>query len=265
MDLRQLLASEDNVGNNNDKRVDPDDLGLRLPPLKIIPATPQAHLTVVRSEPSQTCPHGLVRYLEPCGKCWEQLQRDAYGWVIDSRFDPWRPEGTLCVHQLVLENCPTCWARCVCSHKKERRYCNLCGGSKLCIACRKRIVKFVGATCKTCQALQEGRKLHRGPMPRGGWDPDSHDELVNRLKAEIEAEALAEAEKLKAEGGGVFKKGGLYEKAFEERKMRAKLLKAIKEAKAKQKMEAKAKKREVFNGDASAAACELQQHAFSGE
>ena len=80
MDLAKILNDEYD-----------DDLRRRLPPVPIIPDAPQLQLTVLRSEPSKTCPHGLVRYLEPCARCWEQLQYDAYGWVVDSNFPSTNP------------------------------------------------------------------------------------------------------------------------------------------------------------------------------
>ena len=209
---------------------DEDNLRLRLPPVRILPDAPQTQLTVLKSEPCQTCPHGLVRYLEPCERCWEQLQRDAYGWVLDSRLDPWRPEGTLCVHQLVVKNCDTCWGRGICDHRKERRYCCLCGGAKLCITCRKHIVPYVGTTCKTCQARLEGRQLRRGPKKKR----DNHGafSLLEKVKAELEAEDKEEKQRQQASGGEAPPRvTQWYARASQEKRLRERLLKALADAK----------------------------------
>ena len=50
----------------------------------------------------------------------------------------------------------------ICSHGKEKWYCNACDGSRMCIACRRHIVGWVGTTCKTCKAKEEGRVVTRG-------------------------------------------------------------------------------------------------------
>ena len=126
------------------------------------PCPPQTQLTLIQSEPSKTCPHGLVRYLEPCGVCWEQLQRDAFGWVVDSKFSSAPKGDRLCVHGVRQRRCKVCVGSRICSHGKEKWYCNACDGSRMCIACRRHIVGWVGTTCKTCKAKEEGRVVTRG-------------------------------------------------------------------------------------------------------
>ena len=217
-----------------------DDLRRRLPPVPIIPDAPQTQLTVLKSEPSKTCPHGLVRYLEPCGRCWEQLQYDAYGWVMDSKHDPVRPIGVLCVHQLEITKCKVCFRRRICEHKKERRLCKACGGSKLCIVCRSRTVLHVGTTCKRCQAKQEGRRTFMGRMSSrdGIVNPSEDDLLVERVTAEIDAEfARMKAERPPLAPGQV---RPFYAMAAEEKRRRDMLLKALAEAR-KQAKAAEAK------------------------
>ena len=232
-----------------------DDLRRRLPPVPIIPDAPQTQLTVLKSEPSKTCPHGLVRYLEPCGRCWEQLQYDAYGWVMDSKHDPVRPVGVLCVHQLEITKCKVCFRRRICEHKKERRLCKACGGSKLCIVCRSRTVLHVGTTCKRCQAKQEGRRTFMGRMSSrdGIVNPSEDDLLVERVTAEIDAEfARMKAERPPLAPGQV---RPFYAMAAEEKRRRDMLLKALAEARKQAKAAAEAKaKAEAVEAEAEAAA-----------
>ena len=214
MDLGTIL--NDDAGED-----DPDDLLRRLPPVPIIPDTPQTQLTVLKSEPSKTCPHGLVRYLEPCAQCWEQLQYDAYGWALDSRHDPWRPNGTICVHQVEIKSCKMCWGRRLCEHKRESRYCVACGRARLCIVCRKHVVIYAGTTCKTCQAEQEGRKIHRGRKTAKEQDEDA--QLVARVTAKVNEEF----DRMKSAGQTRL---AWYVAAAEERVRRGRLLRALAEA-----------------------------------
>ena len=145
-----------------------EDDCMALPPLPVEPKTPppkgppQTQLTLIQSEPSKTCPHGLVRYLEPCGRCWEQLQLDAFGWVQDSKYDMNVRIGKLCVHGVERRRCKVCVGCRICCHGKEKWYCSTCDGGKLCIMCRRHTVAWVGTTCKTCKAREEGRPIKNG-------------------------------------------------------------------------------------------------------
>jgi hypothetical protein len=153
MDLHLLLAHEEDEG---------DDLLARIPPLLLLPEGPQTQLTLLRPEPSKTCPHGLVRYLEPCGRCWEQLQHEAFGWVDDAKYNPYKQFSKLCAHGMIWKKCEACWPRRLCVHSKEKQYCRVCDGRKLCITCRKHIVKWIGTTCLTCKVKYEGRERKTG-------------------------------------------------------------------------------------------------------
>ena len=171
MDLHLLLSHEgdcdkcDNhlpLSHEGDCDEGDDNLLARIPPVSLIPDGPQTQLTLLTPEPSKTCPHGLVRYLEPCGRCWEQLQFEAFGWVDDAKYDPYKQYSRLCAHQLIWKKCEKCWPMRLCVHGREKQYCRICDGRKLCITCRRHIVKWVGTTCVTCKVDFEGRERKTG-------------------------------------------------------------------------------------------------------
>ena len=148
MDLQLLLAHGEDEGEED------DNLLARIPPVPLIPDGPQTQLTVLKPEPSKTCPHGLVRYLEPCGRCWEQLQHEAFGWVEDAKYYPYKRFATLCVHQLIWRKCEACWPMRLCVHGKEKQYCTVCDGRKICTVCQISVVRNVWSKCNRCKPKQ---------------------------------------------------------------------------------------------------------------
>jgi hypothetical protein len=179
MDLFSLLNPADAGG---------DDLLSRIPPLPIVSCAPQTQLTVIQSAPSKTCPHGLVRYLNPCSKCWEQLQLDAFGWVEDSRYDSVRPEGELCVHQYDRRRCKQCLGAAVCSHGVARQYCKRCDGGKLCALCKTGTMQFWGQICKRCRDTMEGTVSTR-KQRIVTWLSDKKKTTLKKISDETYAEA----------------------------------------------------------------------------
>ena len=93
---------------------------------------PQLQLTVLQPAPSKTCPHGLVRYIDPCAQCWRRLQDEARLWVI-------RPEGELCEHDLLN--------------------CEVCDWRRLCKGCGAEFVRRPGRTCGRCVAQMQQPKV----------------------------------------------------------------------------------------------------------
>lgn len=95
---------------------------------------PQLQLTVLQPTPSRTCPHGLVRYIDPCSKCWRRLQEEARLWVI-------RPEGVLCEHDMLN--------------------CEVCDWRRLCKGCGVEFVRRPGRTCGRCVARAEQERAEQ--------------------------------------------------------------------------------------------------------
>ena len=128
---------------------------------------------------SNVCPHGKVRCLDPCIRCWHRLMRESYKITVHYEDDKKLLSSLSkdCEHNKKRKFCFTCRGSQVCSHGKLKIYCVLCDGRRVCTECRERTTRFVHSKCAHCENGGVLKRRRKKKGVDGEEDAESEPEI----------------------------------------------------------------------------------------